>query len=95
MCSNRERGFASQASQALVGGPKHRQKRSRRDVVGLDMLRSSGAVRSQTRTHVLAGACELAQGAVERGKEQAWLGMIPIVTVLRYARQAPGFRMGS
>jgi hypothetical protein len=57
------------------------------------MPRSAGATRSEIPAHTLAGPAEPTQGAAEV-EEQAWLG-IPIVTVLRYARQAPELCVGS
>ena len=94
MGSNRERGLANQDSQALVGVPRRARKRFRQDIVGVAMLGPAGAARGETGAHALAGSAEPTQGAAAEVGEQAWLG-IPIVTVLRYARQASELRVGS
>lgn len=95
MRPNRERSLAKQDSQARVGVPQHAQKRSWRDIVGLETRRPSRAARREIRAHALAGSAEPARGAVEEVEEQAGPGIISIVIVSRCARQESGFRVGS
>lgn len=81
MRPNRERGLANRGSQARVGMPEYAQKRSCRDIMGLDARRHLRTARRDIRTRALAGSVEPARGAVEEVEEQARLGVISIVIV--------------